>query len=321
MENAGVNPVRIPALLGPTATGKTAAAIRLAKVWDAEVVSADSVQVYRGLDIGSAKPTAEERSGIVHHMIDCIAPQDQDYSVAEYQRDAYAAFEDILTRGKRPFVVGGTGLYVLALESGLQFANTDSDPAFRTEWQKREEEEPGSAHRELAKRDPVAALKLHPNDTRRVIRALEIIEYSGLTLAEHAKRQAEAPKPYKLIKAALTMPRERLYERIEARVDSMMADGLVEEVSGLLARSVSPASTALQGLGYKEIVSYIYGKSTLEEATENIKKGTRHFAKRQWTWFRRDKEIRWFDVTEYADRETLIAALLSYYADGGIGGQ
>ena len=294
-------------ITGPTACGKTALSIRLAHALDGEIVSADSVQVYCHLDIGSAKPTPEEREGVPHHLLDCVEV-DEPLSAAQYQRLAKCAIAEIQARGKMPIVVGGTGLYINALTTGLNFTGAAPDEAFRALWQKREAEEPGCAHRELLQCDPVTAKRLHPNDKKRVIRALEVLHLTGRPLSEQAPgfRQDKGSEDIRMI--GLTMPRELLYARIDERVDAMIHAGLIEEVQGLLAR-YDRSLPSLQGLGYKEIAAYLAGECTKEEAIAAIKLGTRHFAKRQMTWFKRDARIHWLDVSQLSGEALFSAAL------------
>lgn len=305
----------ILAVVGPTATGKTDISVALAKALSGQVVSADSVQVYEKLDIGSAKPTLEEMQGITHHLIDVIALQRKHFSVVEYQQLAFDCIESIIHQGDVPILAGGTGFYVQAVTQAEAFTPAGADAEFRYQWSRQEREEPGAAHRELQFVDPQSAAELHPNDITRVIRALEIVHITGKTRGEF-KREHEYDQPrYPSIMIGLTMPRELLYQRIEQRVDQMMERGLVQEVQNIMAMDVDITSPSLQGLGYKEIIASLQGKITMEEAVTQIKQGTRNFAKRQWTWFRRDKSITWFDVTLYEDQSTLVNALLRHIED------
>ncbi len=306
---------KIAVIVGPTACGKTALSIEAAKRLRGEVVSADSVQVYEFLDIGSAKPTPEEMQGIPHHLIGEIPLDAPSFTVAEYQRRASAAIDGILERGKLPLIVGGTGLYVNALTLPMDFTEAASDEAFRKQWQAREEQEPGCAHRALAAIDPQSALRLHPNDKKRVIRALEVHHLTGKTMTEQAQDLEKAEPLYDAVMIGLTMPRELLYARVEQRVDQMMKDGLLDEVRGVLERGYDPTAPSLQGLGYKELIAFLQGEGTLEEAVALIKQKTRNFAKRQWTWFRRDGRITWFDTTQY-DREGLTEAVCTQIERG-----
>lgn len=305
-------------LTGPTASGKTGVSIELAKRMNAEIVSADSIQIYRGMDIGSAKPTKEEQQGITHHMIDVASPTEREYSVIKYHDSALESIFDIDARAKKPLVVGGTGLYVNALIYPLNFPSVPPDAQFRAYWRSRENEEKGSAYKRLAELDPETAKRLHPNDVKRVIRAIEICEGTGRTLSELGMdftRRDDDTLPYHPVLAGLTMPRELLYERIERRVDAMIGAGLVDEVRDLLFKGVQTEMPAMQGLGYKQIASYLMSACSLNEAVETIKRETRHFAKRQMTWFRRDERIRWFDVSQYRDAQSLVNAIYDYFTE------
>jgi tRNA dimethylallyltransferase len=297
-------------IVGPTAVGKTALSLDLARRYGGEIISGDSMQVYRGMDIGTAKATPEERALVPHHLLDIIDP-DEDYSVALFQSMAKQLISDINRRNRLPMIVGGTGLYIEAVTHQFHFAEADQDQELRERLQKIAEfEGVESLHRRLAEVDPITAERLHPNDVKRVIRALEIYHLTGRTMAEFQHRAGVSP--YRLLMIGLTMDRDKLYERINRRVDRMMEAGLVEEVRKLLDDGFSPRSTAMQGLGYKELVPYLYGEISLEEAVEQIKKRTRNFAKRQLSWFRRMKEIHWFDMTEEENLPRVLAAIDEY---------
>lgn len=284
-------------LCGPTATGKTALSIALAQMLQGEIVSADSIQVYRGLDIGSAKPTLLERNGIPHHLIDVADVTDAAYSVARYRRSADIAIEDICARGKLPIIAGGTGLYINALSYPLRFTEVAADPAVRARLVEEEERSPGSLHARLKEVDARRAAQLHPNDKKRIIRALEIYELSGkqpTCFGDDFANVQGAAAPYEALLFGLTMDREALYERINKRVDDMMRQGLLEETKQFV--HLPPGLPALQGLGYKQLLQHLRGELSLEEAVALIKQETRRFAKRQWTWFKRDTRIRWYDM-------------------------
>ncbi len=305
-------------LVGPTASGKTAVSIELALRLNAEIVSADSIQVYRGMDVGSAKPTRAEQRGILHHMLDVVDPKERDFSVARYREEALICVSDILSRGKKPLVVGGTGLYVNALVYPLDFPSAPPNEELRACWNKREAEQKGSAHTKLRALDPETAARLHPNDVKRVIRAIEICEATGKMLAEQGcdfTRRDDESLPYIPVMAGLNLPREALYARIEARVDEMLRAGLLDEVRGLLGRGIDPACPAMQGLGYKQLAAYLRGECALSEAIEAVKRETRRFAKRQLTWFRRETRIRWFDATEYNGPAALSDAVCGYFTE------
>ncbi len=279
-------------VVGPTASGKTDYAIELAKALGGEVVSCDSMQIYRGMDIGTAKPTKEEMQGIPHHMLDFVDPAES-YSVADFVRDARICIQDILQRGRVPILCGGTGLYVDSVLNQIEFAPKGQDEAYREALKKMAEHEGAEAvHRLLQTADPRAADKIHPNNVKRVIRALEIIKTTGLTKSE-ADRQAKKEPVYDAEIYGMQMERERLYERINLRVDRMMERDLLAEVDGLLRRGIPKTATSMQAIGYKELAAYRRGEMTLEEAVETVKRESRRYAKRQMTWFRRNPDIQW----------------------------
>ena len=281
-------------LLGPTAVGKTALAIQLSQRLDAEIVSVDSRQIYRQMDIGTAKPTFEEQQAARHHLIDCVDIT-QPFSVADYQSLADAAIVDIQNRGKQVLLVGGAGLYFRAIVDGL-FEGPGADVSIR----KRLEEEASQhgvdvLHHRLRACDPISADRIHPNDLIRVIRALEIYELTGTPMSEHQQQWHQESQRYPFIAYGLTIPREMLYHRIAQRIDVMLANGLLAEVEALLTAGYSRDTFALQSFGYKELIAYLDGKCTYIEAIEQLKQNTRRFAKRQLTWFRKDKRIKWLD--------------------------
>jgi tRNA dimethylallyltransferase len=291
---------KLVVIVGPTAVGKTELSLELAEQFHGEIISGDSMQVYRGMDIGTAKATPEERARVPHHLIDIIDP-DEEYSVALFQEAATRLITEINQRGRLPFIVGGTGLYIESVTHRFQFAQAEQDRELRDRLQRLAETEGAEAlHRRLARIDPVTAERLHPNDVKRVIRAMEIYELTGQKMSDYQHRAAQSP--YDLLMIGLTMDRGKLYERINLRVDKMIEAGLVEEVRRLLDRGYNPSCTSMQGLGYKELVPYLYGEITLEKAINDIKQRTRHFAKRQLSWFRRMSEIHWFDMTDPAER-------------------
>lgn len=306
---------KIAVIVGPTACGKTVLSVEVAKRLDAEIVSADSVQVYEHLDIGSAKPTAEEMKGISHHLIGEIPLDAPSFTVAEYQKRAIAAIDEIISRKKLPLVVGGTGLYINSLTYPMDFTEAAVDEKFRKKWQQKEEADPGSAYRALKAIDPQSAARLHCNDKKRVIRALEVYHLTGKTLTEQTQDFKKCAPPYEMVIIGLTMPRPILYERIEKRVDLMMEAGLLDEVRSILKMGYDRSAPSLQGLGYKELIACLNGEYTLEEAITIIKQNTRRFAKRQWTWFRRDERICWFDITQYTG-ENLVQAVCERIQDG-----
>ena len=281
------------ALAGATASGKTAAAVRLCQRIGGEIVSCDSMQIYRGMDIGTAKPSEAERGGIPHHMLDIVDPTES-YSVSAFRQQAGAVIEDILSRGRKPVLCGGTGLYIDALTRPMAFSE-QSDEALR-EALKAVAQEPGGKrrlHDMLESIDPESARRLHENDVRRVVRAIEIYRLTGRTMTEQMAIDQAREGDFRVRLFALEWPREVLYARIDRRVDQMMAMGLPEEVARLLEQGVPPDSTAMQALGYKEIAAALMNRCTMDEAMEAVKLGTRHYAKRQLTWLRRDGRARW----------------------------
>jgi len=296
---------KLAVVVGPTASGKTALSVACAHVLGAEIVSADSVAIYKGMVIGSACPTMEERQGVPHHLIGEIDPRTA-FSAANFQTSARERIAQIEQRGALPMLVGGTGLYINAVVNTLDFTEARTDEAFRKLWQEREEQEKGAAHRRLQQVDPASAQRLHPNDIKRVIRALEVYELTGIPMSAQNSNFNREESVYDLCMIGLTMPRERLYERIELRVDMMLEQGLVEEVQALLHAGIDPQLASMQGLGYKEIVWYLQGKCSLADAAAKIKLETRHFAKRQMTWFNRDSRITWFDTTEEGVTEQVV---------------
>ena len=300
------------ALVGPTGSGKTRTAIRLCQALNAEIVSMDSMQVYRGMDIGTAKPTREELAAAPHHMIDVVDP-DQMFTVSMYREMACEAIDGILSRGRMPLLVGGTGLYLQAISYEMSLGDNGADHALREELHRiaGEADGPKRLHERLQRVDPASAEKLHPNDIRRVIRALEIYATSGRAKSAQADEQRREGS-YHVLVYGLSLPREMMYARINARVDEMVRNGLVGEVKGLLERGIEPRPEggAMQAIGYKEIVSALRGEMTLEKAVDLIKQGSRRYAKRQWTWFRHDPRTKWFDWTAYDSEDALINDLL-----------
>ena len=281
-------------LLGPTAVGKTEIAIQLAQHLDAEIVSVDSRQIYRQMDIGTAKPTPEEQRAARHHLIDCVDIS-QPFSVADYQSLADTAIADIQNRGKRVLLVGGAGLYFRAVVDGL-FEGPGADPSLR----KRLEGEAAqfgvdALHKRLQTCDPESAERIHPNNVVRVIRALEVYELTGTPMSELQQQWHPEKQRYPFIAFGLTMPRALLYRRIEQRVDVMLTNGLIAEVESLLAAGYARDSIALQSFGYRELIAYLDGNCTYMEAISQLKQNTRRFAKRQLTWFRKDTRIEWLD--------------------------
>ncbi|MBQ9737126.1 MAG: tRNA (adenosine(37)-N6)-dimethylallyltransferase MiaA [Clostridia bacterium] len=283
---------RIIAIIGPTASGKTALATKLAKKLSGEVVSCDSMQIYRGMDIGTAKPTEDEMQFVPHHMID-IAEPSQRFSVADFVSAARECIEDILKRGKVPILAGGTGLYVDSVLFNISFPDFNEDPEFRLKMQEVLEEEGKEAlHMRLFKCDPEAAEKIHPNNTRRVIRALEVCKATGKTFTQVSKEARRTPE-YDAYVLGIETDRAELYKRIDSRVDVMMENGLLDEVKRLKESGIGRDTTAMQAIGYKELYDYFDRHISLDEAVEKIKQESRRYAKRQMTWFRRNEDIDW----------------------------
>lgn len=286
---------KILVITGPTATGKTAAAVLLAKERNGEVVSADSMQVYRGMDIGTAKAAAEEMQGIPHHMLDVAEPA-ENYSVARYVKEADACVQDILSRGKLPIVAGGTGLYIDSLILGRDFGEEGEDPALRKALYEKYERRGGDAMlSELSRIDPERAAKLYPADKKRIVRALEVFYATGKTITAHDEETKKLPPRYDAVRLALGYAdRAVLYARIDARVDKMLAAGLIDEVRALLSAGVPENCTAMQAIGYKETTQFLRGTLTKDEAVETIKRESRRYAKRQLTWLRAKPGVEWY---------------------------
>ena len=279
-------------LTGPTASGKTALSIRLAKAHDCEIVCMDSMQIYRRMNIGTAKPTMDEMEGIPHHMID-VAEPDEAFSVARYQEMAEACIADIHSRGKRALLVGGTGLYLRALRQPMAMGDVSADEGIRAELEAIALEAEGKQrlHDMLEEVDPITAARLHVNDSRRVIRALEVYRLTGLPFSQQPQIETESRYQYRV--ATLTMDRSLLYQRVEKRIDIMFAQGLAEEVRGLLDSGVPADAQAMKAIGYKELVPYVRGEATFEATDYLLKLNTRHYAKRQLTWMRREQDVLW----------------------------
>jgi len=283
------------AVVGPTATGKSSLALELAEELGGEIISADSVQVYRGFDLGTAKPSLEERQKVPHHLIDILGPE-EDYSAASFRDQADRIIRDLQEKGKAIFVVGGTGLYLKVLSRGL-FHGPGGDPDLRDSLrQKAEGQGEGYLHRELAKVDPEAASRVHPHDTFRIIRALEVYHHSGKPLSQLQKEHGFRESPYEVLKIGLSAERRELYRRIDSRVDSMLDKGWLKEVQDLLNRGISPRVKPMQSLGYRRLISFLRGEMDWARAVFLIKQDTRRYAKRQTTWFKADPEINWFSA-------------------------
>lgn len=300
-------------LTGPTAVGKTSLSVALAKAVNGEIISADSMQVYRHMNIGSAKIKAEEMQGIPHHMIDLLDPT-EDFNVVIFQQFAKQYIADIYSRGRVPILVGGTGFYIQSVLYDIDFTKQEGDMAYRLELERLAAKK-GSAylHEMLRQADPKSAQDIHANNCKRIIRALEYYKLEKNPISEHNAVERAKVSAYSSFYFVLNEERERLYERIDSRVDKMIKTGLVEEVKTLLAMGCKRESTAMQGLGYKEIIAYLNGEIDLERAVYLIKRDTRRFAKRQLTWFRREKEVIWLEKEQFgSDTQKLLEAMQSY---------
>ena len=295
-------------LAGPTAVGKTSLSIRLAKETGGEIISADSMQVYRHMDIGSAKITKEEMEGVPHYLVDVLEPEEE-FNVVRFQQMAKEAAERIWKKGKIPLVVGGTGFYIQALLYDIDFTENDGDESYRRQLEQKASDEEGASelYEMLKTVDPKAAQEIHPRNIKRVIRALEFYHQTGKKISEHNETQRQKESPYHYAYFVLTDERSRLYERIDQRVDLMMEEGLLDEVCYLKERGVRKDSTAMQGLGYKELYEYLEERYPLDEAVRIIKRDTRHFAKRQLTWFKRERDVIWADKSVIGQEEEKLA--------------
>jgi len=289
-------------ITGPTATGKTELSIRLAKSLDGEIVSADSMQIYRGMDIGTAKPSESEMQGIPHHMIDVASPGEP-YSVAQYVRQASGCIDDIIRRKKRPLIVGGTGLYIDSVISGRDFAENDDGGTLRQELNAKYDDKGGEEMlRLLSEIDIEGGAKLHPNDKKRIVRAFEVYELTGSTISEHNRRTQNAPPKYNARMLALGFQdRAELYRRIEMRVDRMMDRGLLDEVRRLLDAGIGFGFTSMQAIGYKELALALDRQMSIDDAVDKIKMESRRYAKRQMSWLGRNKKIKWILWEKYPD--------------------
>jgi tRNA dimethylallyltransferase len=300
-------------IIGPTAVGKTKLSIELAKRYNGEIISGDSMQIYRGMDIGTAKIKHEEMEGIAHHLIDIKEP-DESFSVAEFQQLVRAKISDITSKGKLPIIVGGTGLYIQAVIYDYQFSEAPADEEFRLQLEERAMEIGNEAlHQELTKVDPESASQIHPNNVRRVIRALEIFHCTGKIMSDYQNNQ-QPDLLYDTALIGLTMERDKLYERINMRVDMMISEGLLDEVSRLHRQGLRDCQS-IQAIGYKEIYDYLDGKVGLDLAVENLKQNSRRYAKRQLTWFRNKMEVQWFDMTDVSNLSKKIIEI-SQYVEG-----
>jgi tRNA dimethylallyltransferase len=308
------NKPKIVIIVGPTAVGKTDISIATAKALNGEIISADSAQVYKYMDIGTAKISPDEMQGIKHHMIDEVTP-DQSFSVANFRDKADHYIQELTAKGKLPIIVGGTGLYINALINNLDFTKSIGDEDFRERMQEIADNKGNEYLYEMLKDiDIDSYFRLHANDVRRVIRALEVYEFTGKTITHFQEESKKLPPRYNCAYIGLTMDRQKIYKRIEQRVDAMIEQGLIEEVKKLLNMGYNRDLVSMQALGYKEIVGYLEGEISLEEALFILKRDSRHYAKRQLTWFRRDERIKWFNIDEYQDRITLVENIIIYIA-------
>ena len=307
------NKIKLLVISGPTASGKSSLAVKLAHVLGGEIISADSMQVYRGMDIGTAKVTQDEMDGIPHHMLD-IADPEENFNIAQYTDAAKACIQDISSRGRLPIVAGGTGFYIHALVYDTIFSEEgDSNKIVRSELEALSREKGAQFMWELLKaEDPVSAENIHPNNQKRVIRALEYLRLTGQKLSEHNCEQKSRSSPYDFIYLAINKDREKLYSDINRRVDMMMEQGLEEEVRRLYEQGCRPGMVSMQAIGYKELMEYIEGKCSKDEAVETIKLESRRYAKRQMTWLRHERDVNWLDG---ADQDTALDIIRERWPD------
>lgn len=307
-------------LTGPTAVGKTALSVKLAKVINGSIISADSMQVYRGMDIGSAKVTKEEMGGIKHYLIDVLEP-DEEFHVVCFQQMAKEAMAEIYQEGKIPILTGGTGFYIQSVLYDIDFTSQQEDIAYRERLEQLAKEQGNEAlHAMLQEVDPVSAEKIHANNVKRVIRALEFYEKTGMPISEHNEKEAAKESPYTFCYFVLNDDRQRLYDRIELRIDQMLEQGLVDEVRKLKEKGYHKEMVSMQGLGYKEILAWLDGEISYEEAVYILKRDTRHFAKRQLTWFRREKDVIWVDKDKFNYDDDRILSFMTAKIDKLTGG-
>ncbi len=307
MENFKEKKKPLIILTGPTAVGKTALSIGLAKAVGGEIISADSMQIYKGMDIGTAKITPEEMDGVPHYLVDELEPWEE-FNVVVFQKLCKQYMEQIYAKGKIPIIVGGTGFYIQSVLYDIDFTKNEADTSYRQMLERKAEDEGAEMiHQELAKVDPKSAEQIHPNNVKKVIRALEYYHQTGQKISEHNETQRQKESPYDFIYYVLSLPREILYDRINRRVDLMRQDGLEEEVKHLEEHGCNREMVSMQGLGYKEILDAFAGTCTMDEAFEKIKLETRHFAKRQFTWFRRERTVTWLEKEQYDSEEALLA--------------
>lgn len=306
-------------LTGPTAVGKTKLSIALAKAINGEIISADSMQVYRGMDIGTAKITPEEMQGVKHYLIDEFSPEEE-FNVVKFKECAMNYVEQIYAKGKIPIVVGGTGFYIQALLYDIQFDKTEENHSYRGELEELAAEKGATyLHEKLKEIDPKSAEAIHANNVKKVIRAIEFYHQNGYPISEHNEEQRQNESPFQSAYFVLNNERSVLYERIDQRVDLMMKEGLIDEVQKLYDEGYDLSLVSMQGLGYKEIIRYFEGEISLEEAVYTIKRDTRHFAKRQLTWFKRERDVIWVNKQEFAeDEENILQYMLQILMERNI---
>lgn len=306
-------------LTGPTAVGKTKLSIALAKTINGEILSADSMQVYKHMDIGSAKIRSEEMQGVPHHLIDILEPWDE-FNVVVFQKRCLECMEQIYANGHIPILVGGTGFYIQAVLRGIDFTENEENTEYREKLERiAREQGPEILHEMLKEVDPVSAENIHANNVKRTIRALEYYELTGEPISAHNEREKERVSPYNFSYFVLTDDREKLYARIETRIDEMLSEGLVDEVKRLKEMGCHRGMVSMQGLGYKEILDYLDGNDSLEEAVYILKRDTRHFAKRQLTWFRREQDVTWIDKGQFDyDEEKILQFMIKELGEKGI---
>lgn len=297
-------------LTGPTAVGKTSLSISLAKAVNGEIISADSMQVYKRMDIGSAKICKEEMQGVEHYLVDVLEPEEE-FHIVKFQEMAKAAMKEIYAKGKVPILVGGTGFYIQAVLYDIHFDENDDDKSYRTYLEQLAEKHGNLyLHQMLEKVDPASAAAIHYNNRKRVIRALEFYKETGNPISEHNEKESKRISPYNFEYFVLNDDRQKLYDRIDRRIDIMLEAGLLDEVKLLVSEGYSRELVSMQGLGYKEIIDYIQGRCTLDEAVYTLKRDTRHFAKRQITWFKREKHVTWVDKSEYDSESEILSFML-----------
>ena len=306
-------------LTGPTAIGKTSLSISLAKAVNGEIISADSMQVYKHMDIGSAKIRPEEMKGVPHYLVDVLEPEEE-FHIVKFQQMAKAAMEEIYGKGKIPILVGGTGFYIQAVTRDIDFTEAKQEDAYRSELEALAEEKGAEyLHEMLQKADPASAESIHAHNVKRVIRALEFYHQNGTPISAHNEEQKAQESPYNLAYFVLNGPREILYDRIDRRVDQMLEEGLVKEVEKLKEMGCHRGMVSMQGLGYKEILACLEGEYPLEEAVRILKRDTRHFAKRQLTWFRREKDVIWVNKEEFNwNEDNILEYMLSVLRERGL---